>query len=114
MDILTVQNHGGSPIMKNQLFLSSIRPHNAVVSYAISGWLKKTLKQAGINTDLFKDYSTRSTSSLKASVGGAPLVEILKRGSWSHHSNWQRLYNKHIIHKGHVFQDMVYEESGEN
>ena len=33
-----------------------IRPHNAVVSCTISGWLKKNLKQAGINTDLFKAH----------------------------------------------------------
>ena len=76
--------------------------------------LKKAFKQVGIDTDLFKAYSTRSTSSSKASVGGAPLVEILKRGSWSHHSTWQRFYNKHIIQKGHVYQDMVYKESGKN
>ena len=76
--------------------------------------LKKTLKQAGINTDLFKAHSTRSASSSKASVDGVPLAEILKRGSWPHHSTWQRFYNKHIIQKGHVFQDMVYKESGKN
>ena len=59
-------------------------------------WLKKTLKQAGINTDLFNTHSTRYASSSKARVGGATLVEILKRRSWSHHSTWQRFYNKHI------------------
>ena len=99
---------------EKQLLLSSIRPHNAVVSCTISGWLKKTLKQAGINTDLFKAHSTRSASSSKASVGRAPLVEILKRGSWSHHSTWQRFYNKHITQKHHVFQDMAYKESAKN
>ena len=101
---------------EKQLLLSSIRPHNAVVSCTISGWLTKTLtlKQAEINTDLFKAHSRRSASSSKASVGGAPLVEILKRGSWSHHFTWQRFYNKHIIEKGHVFQDMVYKDSSKN
>ena len=38
---------------EKQLLLSSIRP-NAVVSCPISGWLKKSFKQAAINTDLFK------------------------------------------------------------
>ena len=71
---------------EKQLLLSSIRSHNAVVSCTMSGWLKKTLKQAGINTDLFKAHSTRSASSSKASLGGAPLVEMLKSGSWSHRS----------------------------
>ena len=37
---------------------NSIRPHNAVISCTISGWLIKTLQQAGINTDLFKAHST--------------------------------------------------------
>ena len=82
---------------EKQLFLSSIRPHNAVVSCNRSGWLKKTVKQAGTNTNLFKAHSTRSASNSKASVSGAPLVEILKRGSWSHHSTRQGFYNKHII-----------------
>ena len=99
---------------EKQLLLSSIRPHNAVVSCTVSGWLKKTIKQAGINTDLFKAHSTRSDLSSKVSVGRAPLVEILKRGSWSHHSAWQRFYNKDIIQKGHVFQDMVYKDSSKN
>ena len=90
---------------EKKLLLISIRHHNVVVSCNISSY---TLKQAGINTDLFKVYSTRSASSSKASVGGAPLVEILERGSCSHHFTWQRFNNKHIIQKGHVFQDLVY------
>ena len=61
---------------EKQLLLSSIRPHNTVVSRTISGWLKKILKQAGINTDLFKAHSTRSS---KAKMGRAPLVEFLKK-----------------------------------
>ena len=35
---------------EKQLLLSSVRPHNRVVPCTISGWVKKTLKQAGINT----------------------------------------------------------------
>ena len=60
--MLTVQNHGGNLIMKsNSLaqnqFQSSIRPHLTIVFCTISGWLKKTLKQAGINTNLFRTHS---------------------------------------------------------
>ena len=55
-----------------------IRTHNTVVFCTTSGWPRKTLKQAGINTDLSKAHSTRSVSSSKASMGGAPLAEILK------------------------------------
>ena len=68
---------------EKQLLLSSIKLHNAVVSCTISGWLKMTLKQTRINTYLLKAHSTRSASSSKASMDGAPVVEILKRGSGS-------------------------------
>ena len=100
MNILIVQNHGRRP--------SSLRP------CTISGWLQKTIKQAGINTDFFKAHSARPASNSKASVGGALLVEILKTESWSHHSTWQRFFKKHIIQKVRVFQDIMYKESGKN
>ena len=76
---------------EKKLLLSFLRSHNAVVFCSIWGWLKKTLKQAGINADLFKAHSTRSALSSKASVGGVALVEILKSVSWSHHSTWLKV-----------------------
>ena len=71
--MLTVQKPWRDYNHENQLLLSSIRPENAVVSCTISGWLKKTLKQAEINTKLFKAHSTRSASNSKASVDEAPI-----------------------------------------
>ena len=50
---------------EKQLLLSSLRYHNAVTSCTKSGCLKKTPKQAGFNTDLFKTNSTRLPSSSK-------------------------------------------------
>ena len=56
---------------KKELISSLIRPHNAVVYKIItSGWLKKTINRAGVNTDLFRAYSTRFASSSKGSMGG--------------------------------------------
>ena len=57
---------------EKQLLLSSVRAHNVIVYCTITGWLKKTLKQAGTNTDLLKALSSRSASSSTASVGGVP------------------------------------------
>ena len=48
-------------LAQNQ-FQSSIRPNLTVVFCTISGWLKKTLKQAGINTNLFRTHSGSSAS----------------------------------------------------
>jgi len=65
----------------DQLLLSTVAPHQPVVSSTISGWLKRTLYSAGINTDLFKGHSTRSASTSKAAISGAPITEILKTGN---------------------------------
>ena len=46
---------GGEP---NQLFLSHIRPHNSVSSDTVARWIKRTLREAGINTEIFKAHST--------------------------------------------------------
>ena len=99
---------------EKQLPLSSIRPHNAVVPYTISGSLKKTHKQAGINTDFIKIHWRRFASSSKASKGGILFVKVLKKGPWSHHCTWQRFYNKDIIQKDHVFQGVGYRDSSKN
>lgn len=93
----------------SQLLLSTTAPHKPVVSSTISGWLKKLLARAGIDTSVFKAHSTRSASSSKANLGGAPITEILKRGSWSSESTWQKFYNKNIVKKGELFQEKVYQ-----
>ena len=46
---------------KSQLLLSFVKPHNHVVSLTISGWIKNVLREAGIDTEIFKGHSTRST-----------------------------------------------------
>ena len=48
---------------KSQFFLSVINPHREVACSTISGWIKKLMTDAGINTDIFKAHSTRSASS---------------------------------------------------
>ena len=77
------------------------------MSSTVSGWVKKLLKRAGVDTKTFKSHSTRSASTSKAGFNGAPIEEILKRGSWSKQSTWQKFYNKNIVKEGELFQEMV-------
>ena len=51
---------------QSKLFLTTIKPHTPVAKTTISNWIKHTLKQAGINTELFTAHSTRSSSSSKS------------------------------------------------
>lgn len=90
----------------SQLLLSFIKPHKAVKSCTISGWLKKVLQESGINVDIFKPHSTRSASTSKAKSSGISTKDILKRGNWSNKSTWQKFYNKEI--KSNNFQAGVF------
>ena len=92
----------------SQLLLSFVNPHKPVVSSTISGWVKNILKKAGINISTFKAHSTRSASTSKADLSGAPIQEILKQGCWSIKSTWKKFHNKSIIQEGELFQEMVF------
>ena len=87
---------------------SIIHPHKPVVSSTISVLLKTILMKSGIDTSTFKAHSTRSASASKAGLQGASIEDILKRGSWSNKSNWQRCFNKNIVEEGQTFQEMVF------
>ena len=81
----------------SQLLVSFIKPHNAVAKSKVAGWVKQILIMSGINTDIFKPHSTRSASSSHARLSGLSLSDILKRGSWSNETTWDKFYNKSIL-----------------
>ena len=87
---------------------STSNPHKPVVTFTISGWLKNVLKKAEIDISTFKAHSTRSASTSKVDLCGAPIEEILKQGYWSNEFTWQKFYNKNIIQEGQLFQEMVF------
>ena len=89
---------------KSQLLLSFQRPCKEVVSITISGWIKKVLKLAKIDTDIYKAHSTCSASTSNVKLKGLSLADILKRGLWSRNSTWQRFYNKDIVCPKKKFQ----------
>lgn len=66
--------------------------HVYLVLYKVA--LKKTPKQAVINTEIFKAHLARCDSRSKVSLGGTTLVEILKKGHWSHQPTWRWFFNK--------------------
>ena len=80
-----------------QLLVSFIKPHNAVAKSTVSGWVKQILVMSSINTDIFKPHSIHSVSSSHARLSGLSLSDILKRGSWSNKTTWERFYNKPIL-----------------
>ena len=87
--------------------ISFIEPHNAVAKSTVAGWVKQILIMSGINTDVFKPDSTRSASSSHARLSGLSLSDILKRGSWSNKTTWEKFYNKLTLTFEEEFQKAV-------
>ena len=78
----------------SQLLFSFIKPHNAVAKSTVAGWVKQILIMSGINTDIFRP-------------SGLSLSDILKRGSWSNKTTWEKFYNKPILTFEERFQKAV-------
>ena len=71
---------------EDYLFISIKDPHKKVSSQTISRWIKKTLKDAGIDTSIFSAHSTRTASSSKAYSKGVDPSVIKNTANWSEKS----------------------------
>ena len=78
-----------------------------MVSSTISGWINNVLKEAGIDTKIFKDHSTRSASTSEAGLTGLSVRDILEGGSWTNASTWQRFYNRQVQSSAEKYQTKV-------
>ena len=79
-----------------RLFISWIKPHQAVSPDTISRWLKLVMAEAGINLDLFTAHSVRSAASSAASLANVPIETIMKTAGWSQSTTFSRYYKKQI------------------
>ena len=51
------------PLRKGySLFISTIKPYNSVSWNTLANWLKESLRESGINQDIFSPHLTRSAS----------------------------------------------------
>ena len=66
--------------VKSQLLLSFVEPHNPAVSSTIP-WIEIFLKDAGMDTKIFKGHSTRLASTSKAELAGLVLGVMLQSGN---------------------------------
>jgi hypothetical protein len=70
---------------------ASIRPS------ILSGWLKSSMKKAGIDTNIYKPHSFRSASSTKAVEQGASIDNVKQHANWNLNSGtFEKYYYKPI------------------
>ena len=94
-----------------QLLISYVKPHRGVTSSTISRWIKKIIGLAGFNIEVFKGHSSRSASSISADLSGTSVADILKMGSWSNASTWQRFYNKPVVSPEMSYQSSIFRKN---
>ena len=84
-----------APLRKgDELFISFIKPHAPVSKDTISRWVRTTLEQAGIDTEIFKSHSTRSAATSAARRAMIPMSSIMRAASWESDNTFRRFYNK--------------------
>ena len=81
----------------NQLLLCYAKPHGPAAKATISRWVKEIMKAAGVNVEVFKPHSTRSTATPAAKVAGVPIVEIFKTAGWRTSSVFGKFCNKPLV-----------------
>ena len=79
------------------LFVSYVKPHNPITAPTLSRWLRMVLKNAGIDTDIFKAHSVRGASTTAAVNSNVPLDDVMKMADWSRVSTFQKFYYKPIF-----------------
>ena len=80
----------------NRLLLSYIRPHKPITSDTLSRWVVEFLKDAGVDTSVFKAHSTRSATSSAAVRNNCSLKDILALADWTTDSTFKKFYYRPV------------------
>ena len=81
---------------KTRLFLSWIGEHNPVTSTSIARWLKETMKDAGLDINIFKSHSVRGANCFKAAGADVTTRQILEAADWSSEGTFQKFYHRSL------------------
>lgn len=81
---------------EKQLLISYTKPHRAITEETISRWLKRTLYEAGIDTETFKGHSTRAASVSAAKELNVDFQDIVKTAGWTNAKTFAIYYDKPV------------------
>ena len=81
---------------KDQLFLSSIKPHGPASRDSVSCWVKDILAVAGIDLAIFACHSTRSAASSLALTKGVSLETIMCTAGWERADTFRKFFLKPV------------------
>jgi len=88
----SVTSHRAAP-----LFLSYVKPHKPVTTQRLAHWIKDLLKEAGVNTEVFKAHSVRGATTSAALDKGVHISDILSTADWSRESTFRSFYYRPLM-----------------
>ncbi|XP_031337283.1 uncharacterized protein LOC116166471 [Photinus pyralis] len=104
LEIYLTRTSSRRPKNCHKLFITLKRPHTEVTSQTLSRWIKQTLTQSGINTEIFSAHSTRHASTSAACRNGLNLDEIRRTAGWSKNSDtFAKYYNRPLHSQNSLF-----------
>lgn len=78
-------------------FLTYKTPNGPATKQTLSRWIKDTLREAGVDTSIFKAHSTRHASTSAAWRNGTSYDTIRTSAGWSRESTFARFYNRPLL-----------------
>lgn len=82
----------------DNFFISWTKPHRAVSQQTISRWIRSSLEECGINSNVFSSHSTRHASTSLAARKGVAVDLIKRAAGWSGQSRvFAKFYNRPLV-----------------
>ena len=82
------------------MFIQLRKPHESVSSQTLACWVTSMMADAGVDTSMFHQHSTRSASAAWLESGPKMSVaQICKQGQWSRlTTTYRKFYRRVVLH----------------
>ncbi len=77
------------------------QPHKPVSSQTLARWMTNIMADAGVDTSMFCQYSTRSALAawLETGTKKMPVAQICRQAQWSNlTTTYRKFYHKVVLH----------------
>ena len=87
----------------NEMFIQLWKPHKSVSSQTLAHWITNIMADAGVDTSLFCQHSTRSASAawLESGTKKMSVAQICRQAQWSKlTTTYRKFYHQVVLHTG--------------
>ena len=85
------------------MFIQLRKPYKSVSSETLAWWMTNIMADAGVDTSMFRQHSTRSASAawLETGTKKMSVAQICKQGQWSNlTTTYRKFYHQVVLHTG--------------